>query len=325
MDKLPKGRGVMRSKPQGPLRAGTQEPPKLAGGSVCAVVVAFFSGSGLADYLRSLLPQVGAVVVVDNTPPCDCAPGLSLPTESDRLQVIENRANRGIAAALNQGLERALQMGYRWILTLDQDSRCNADMVWTLLQAWGNCDPRPAIVGGNYFDPRNGRTAIPPGETGEFLERRTVITSGSLVDADVARSVGGFREDFFIDQVDHEFCLRLRAHGYRVVMSRKPTMVHSVGRPGGPRLPFIGMTFPNHSPLRKYYIARNSVVLLKEYWRREPEWCLRRFIRLVLGLGSMATLEKHRFAKVRAFGAGVADGVCARMGPCRREWIYRVG
>jgi rhamnosyltransferase len=180
------------------------------------------------------------------------------------------------------------------------------------------------VVGGNYFDPQNNATKVANGEVGDFLEQKTVITSGSLVDVRLANAIGGFREDYFIDQVDHEFCLRARAHGYKVVISHKPVMTHSVGRLGGVRLPFLGV-LPNHPPLRKYYIARNTVVTLATYWRSEPEWCLRRLVRLLLGLAEMAILEEHGFNRVRAFAGGVMDGLRRRMGPCQRESILRSG
>jgi rhamnosyltransferase len=61
------------------------------------------------------------------------------------------------------------------------------------------------------------------------------------------------------------------------------------------------------------------VVTVADYWRREPEWCLRRSLRLMLGLLLMATLEKQRLVKIRAFAAGFIDGVRHRMGPCERE------
>jgi len=295
-------------------------PPSAA--DVCAVVVAYFPDEGFEERLRTILLQVARLVVVDNTPDA-----ISLSPEikavwGERLHCIANHANRGVAAALNQGLEYALQIGCKWLLTLDQDTRCYPGIVATLLRVHEACEPGAAVIGGNYFDTQNLQLKVATGGDAECLEQKTVITSGSLVDADVARAVGGFREDYFIDQVDHEFCLRVRAHGYRVVISRKPVMEHSVGRSGGVKLPLFGI-LPNHPPLRKYYIARNTVVTVAKYWRREPDWCLRRSVRLLLGLLFMSTLEQQRLAKARAFAAGFMDGVRRRMGPCCREWLYR--
>lgn len=289
--------------------------------SVCAIVVAYFPDEEFGARLHSLLPQVARVVVVDNTPQESAVHRLKkLLEDLAPVHLIENRANVGISAALNQGLQYALDAGCKWVLTLDQDTQCFPDMVHTLLVVSQACKPVPAVVGGNYLDPRSKQPKVPIGEAEAFLMQKTVITSGSLIDARLAAAIGGFRDDYFIDQVDHEFCLRARAHGHKVVISRKPVMIHSVGRPGGVRVPFLGV-LPNHPPVRKYYIARNTVVTVMAYWRREPEWCLRRLVRLLLGLGEMALLEDQGLGKVRAFAGGVVDGLRGRMGPCTRESI----
>lgn len=283
------------------------------------MVVAYFPDAEFEARLQAILPQVAKLVVVDNTPDA-IAPSADLKaTWGDRLHYIANRANRGVAAALNQGLEFALKQDLAWLLTLDQDTQCYPDMVEILGRTYEGCLPRPAVIGSNYFDPLNLRLKVEVKDQTESLEQKTVITSGSLVDTRVARQVSGFREDYFIDQLDHEFCLRVRSHGYRVVISRRPAMAHSVGRPGGARLPFLGV-LPNHPPVRKYYIARNTVVTVAEYWRREPAWCLRRLVRLLLGLGEMALLEEHRLSKVRAFAGGIVDGLNRRMGPCLTDY-----
>lgn len=303
------------------LGFGSSLAQKKTFGPACAIVVAYFPDKEFGERLRSLLPQVAQVIVVDNTPEESAVPHLKDALHySAQVHVIENRANAGIAAALNQGLGYALNEGYEWILTLDQDTECYPDMVNTLFKVAEACKPTPMVIGGNYFDPHNDRTKIQTDEADDFLEQKTVITSGCLIDAHLATAIGGFREDYFIDQVDHEFCLRARTHGHKVVISCKPVMSHSVGEPGGARVPLLGV-LPNHPPLRKYYIARNTVVTIAEYWRREPAWCLRRLVRLLLGLVEMGLLEKHRLSKVRAFAGGVVDGLRRRMGPCRRELI----
>ena len=288
--------------------------------NVCAMVVAYYPDEEFEARLLAILPQVARLVVVDNTPEA-VPPSLKLRAAwGNRLHYIVNCANRGVAAALDQGLEYALQQGLPWLLTLDQDTQCYPDMVGILGRAYERCQPRPAVVGSNYFDPLNHRLKVQVDDEAESLEQKTVITSGCLVNACVARRVKGFREDYFIDQLDHEFCLRVRANGYRVVITRQPAMAHSVGRPGGVRLPFVGL-LPNHPPVRKYYIARNSVVTVAEYWRREPAWCLLRMMRLILGLAEMALLEDQRLNKVRAFAWGVWDGAHQRMGPCQRDLV----
>lgn len=298
-------------------RGESVNAPKPTPANVCAVVVAYCPDDGFEARLQTILPQVALLVVVDNTPEAITLSSEFRATWGERLHCIANHANRGIAAALNQGLEFAGKRAYSWLLTLDQDTQCYPDMLHVLGNAYADCFPPPAVIGSNYFDPQNHRLKVKAKRHQAWLVQKTVITSGCLVDVAVALGLHGFREDYFIDQVDHEFCLRLRAHGHRIVISSKPAMEHSVGRPGGARLPFIGV-LPNHQPVRKYYIARNTVVTVARYWQREPSWCLRRMVRLFLGLAEMALLEDQRLSKVRAFVWGVWDGANQRMGPCQR-------
>lgn len=289
--------------------------------NVCAVVIAYFPDKDFEARLQTVLPQVARLVVVDNTPEAYSLSPEIFAAWGTRLHYIANHTNRGVAAALNQGIEYAHQQECPWLLTLDQDTRCYSNMVTTLGDVYRDCYPKPAVIGSNYFDPLNNRFKEKVDGLKLWLEQKTVITSGCIVNVDVGRRLLGFREDYFIDQLDHEFCLRVRSHGYLVVMSRRPTMAHSVGISGGARLPFLGL-LPNHPPIRKYYIARNTLMTVAIYWQREPGWCLRRLVRLFLGLMEMALLEEHRFLKIRAFAGGVIDALRHRMGPCQKEWLY---
>ena len=285
-------------------------------GAVCAVVVAYCPDDMFETRLHSILPQVDQLLVVDNSPPALGLLAGMLASSPQRWDCIRNAANKGIALALNQGLQYAQSQGCQWMLSLDQDSECLDDMVDTLLAAQAAAGVTTAIVGSNYFDPVNQRCKVAANGPSTWLEQKTVITSGCLVNVEVALRIGGFRADYFIDQVDHEFCLRARAHCHRVVISRKPTMRHSVGLSGGPRLPMLGV-LPNHPPVRKYYIARNTLVTVAQYWRSEPVWCLKRLLKLLLGGLEMVTLESQRRHKAAAFVQGIADALRGRMGPWR--------
>jgi len=289
--------------------------PKPSTANVCAVVVAYYPDAVFEARLERVLSQVACVVVVDNTPEPITLSGTLRSTWAGRLHCISNAENKGIAAAMNQGLAYASAQGCPWLLTLDQDSTCYPDMLEILGEAYAACLPAPAILGSNYFDPSNQKCKVPPKGEQLWLEQKTVITSGCIVNVDVACALHGLREDYFIDQVDHEFCLRARAHGYRIAITRKPAMEHCVGLAGGVRLPWLGV-LPNHSPVRKYYIARNTVVTVMQYWREEPLWCYKRLVRLGLGLVVMLALEPRRVDMGRAFVLGVMDGLRARMGEC---------
>lgn len=293
------------------------------GSKVCAVVVTYYPDVGLWDRLARVLPQVDALIIVDNTPAGSLRWQVDAKQlEAEKVDWIRNQKNLGVAAALNQGLSKALELDCDWLLTLDQDSRCYPSMTASLLTVASSCTPEFVVIGGNYLDTRNGVLKVPIGKAGEYVEQKTVITSGCLVNSRFAKQIGGFRDDYFIDQVDHEFCLRVRVHGGRVVISKELIMEHSVGECGGVKVWGLGM-LPKHPPLRKYYIARNSIATIVQYWRDEPAWCLRRGTRLLLGLFLVVVFEPSPLLRVRAFMVGVKDAVFRRMGPARHPWLSK--
>ena len=281
---------------------------------ICAVVVTYHPDTGILQRLQQVAPQVAHLVVVDNSgdKATDWLPAHGeLPAGT---VVIPNPENLGVAAALNQGLAHATRLRCRWLLTLDQDSECRDDLIEVLHAVAENARPTPIVIGGNYFDPQRRRYEVEPDSRMDgCVDRKTVITSGCLVDVDYAHAIGGFREDYFIDQVDHEFSLRVRGLGGRVVISRRPVMTHSVGDQAGAKVPLLGR-LPGHTAARKYYIARNSIVTIKRYWQSEPTWCLVRALRLSLGLVLIVTLEGSRYAKFRAFWLGINDAFKGKMG-----------
>lgn len=297
------------------------EPDTDMQDTVCAVVVTYHPDNSLQNLVSLVRPQVNTLVIIDNTPAKEKKQNEHvIDTGKYSAHVIQNKKNIGQAAALNQGIQYASQIGCKWTLTLDQDTECYPDMVETLIQAQKFCGQQTVVIGANYFDPQKKRFSARPMAGAHCIERKTVITSGSLINTHLIQMAGGFRDDFFIDQVDHELCLRMRSLGYRIAICKKPVMSHHVGQTGGAFIPLIG-TLPNHPPLRKYYITRNSLIMLLEYWRKEPAWCVRRFIRLILGLILMTTLEDQRLRKFRAFAAGFSDGIAHRTGPCEHPWL----
>lgn len=278
----------------------------------CAVMVTYYPDLEVKRRILNCLLQIDQLIIVDNTPEAD-AELLEIASASPQVHIVSNRSNLGIAEALNQGVRLASGWGYKWVLTLDQDSEIVEGLL-NSLQAVARSGPANiGVIGANYLDLRSGRSLTDNGEEGEYEERATVITSGSLINVELFEKVGGFRADYFIDQVDHEYCLRIRRFGGKVLLSKKILMEHCVGEAGGIHLPIVG-ALPEHSALRRYYMARNSVVTIREYFHQEPGWCVRRVIRLVGGFFLLAMFDKSRLKKNCAFLKGIRDGVQRKMG-----------
>src|SRR6185295_14744803 len=81
---------------------------------------------------------------------------------------------------------------------------------------------------------------------------------------DVIEQIGPYDEGFFIDCIDFDFCLRLRAAGYQVHRVSGAVMRHQVG--DAVRMPRLVTGFyARHPPARRYYMFRNYLSLMERY------------------------------------------------------------
>lgn len=287
--------------------------------TICAVIVTYFPDPQIADRLKRITAQVAQTVIVDNGSSTLCVERIRESTKNSAIHLILNESNDGIASALNAGVRWAAARGFHWVLTLDQDTLVAPDMVDTF-ETVVRSYPRPehlAVIGSNYQDKVNGKLFFEPaGKTDSFPSNKTtsVLTSGSLVSVDAFNAVGGFRDDFFIDCVDHEFCLHVRAQGFDVVVTSKPVMQHEIGHLTEHWFCGKKVRASNHSPLREYYRTRNSVTLIREYLTGEPWWMLRYLWAWFKSLAVMFLFEKDRRQKMRNMIRGGKDGLLGRTG-----------
>jgi len=281
--------------------------------AICAVIVTYHPDGGLFSRTERVARQVGQVVVVDNGSPDSSVSYLRRLSEKLQAHLILNCRNQGIACALNQGVRWAAEQGYSWVLTLDQDSLVAHQMVDSLVKAFrSHASPEKlAVIGVNYINPWNERSLLAPEEqTGSpWKEVKTAITSGSLMSVRAFHAIGGFRDEFFIDCVDLEYCLRARAHGFLVILARTILMKHSIGRMSEHRFLWKKTGTSNHLPFRHYFMARNTLTLAREYLWKEPAWVLATLWDRTKSIALMCLFEEARLPKIRHFALGCLDGV----------------
>jgi rhamnosyltransferase len=139
-----------------------------------------------------------------------------------------------------------------------------------------------------------------------------VITSGTLLNLEAARLIGRFRDDFFIDCVDFEFCLRARFMGFAIVEILAPIMDHSIGTPQPIRFLWVGGRTSNHRPWRWYYIVRNNVSLVGQYIWKDPAWAGRTVLSRMRDITLALMFENARLLKLRHMALGLYDGLRGR-------------
>jgi rhamnosyltransferase len=296
----------------------TQAPRQPMAETVCAIVTTWFPDRDIVQRLVRIQEQVGSMIVVDNASAEETLLKLRELACSPSVELLENSENLGIARALNQAAELAIRSGAQWILTFDQDTVVRDDLLQALIDVFTSSGANAPIIGSNYWNSAKQQRFLQCGRHSakRYVERKTVITSGTLLWLGLFRQIGGFREDYFIDSVDHEYCLRARMNGYRVLLSCAELMSQSIGEDSGSRRRLIAH---EHSAIRKYYMTRNTLVTLRAYFFNEPLWALCQVVRLLAEFVSILFLERDRSRKTRYYIRGVRDALAGRMGRIAEE------
>lgn len=215
--------------------------------------------------LDAICNQVKTVYLVDNGSSniCDIQ---ELLRHYTNISVQFLNDNMGISYALNRLVDRAANNGFKWILTLDQDSVCKRNLIReyaTFLK--NNQENYIGCVTCNIVD-RN-YTRKESYHSSNFKSINYCITSGSLMNISALTNLGGFDEKMFIDKVDTEICIRLLTNKYKIIRINYDGLLHEIGHAKQINLGYRKWELYNHQPIRRYYMVRNAVYLFKKYHR----------------------------------------------------------
>lgn len=319
---------VLDSELGDPLPAEAQTVARPAD-SVCAVVVTYRPDPvALGRTLAAVGAQVGALVVVANATPGAELASLGESVRRAGAVLLPQGHNRGLAAAQNAGIAWAREHGHAHVLLLDQDSVPGPGMVDALIGALDVLSGahRVAAVGPRFRDQREDRDApfvriafpmshkIRCGAGGEPVPVDFLISSGTLIPMAVLDEVGGVDDELFIDNVDLDWCFRVRARGYRLFGVCAATMEH---RLGDHRRAVLGgrATVVTHGPARLYYIMRNRISLYRR--PHTPRvWIAQDVPRVLAKFLIFAVLVGPRPRNVHYMLRGLLDGVRGHLGAC---------
>lgn len=292
--------------------------------TIAAIVTSFNPSDDLIHHVRGLKNHVAHVLVVDDGSTED--PTAILGTlEEEGITVFRLSQNSGIARALNEGIRRARAVWEpEWILTMDQDSTLDDSYTRNALRTAQDGAAIGMRVGLVSPETHNGKPVKVLSGSGMPVQAFDPMQSGCLIPVSVLDDVGLFDESLFIDCVDTDFNLRIRAAGYSTPVGLGCNIKHSLGetrpmRLMGRQVRVGGQDFQilYHSPVRVYYITRNIWVMVRRYFSSNPVWMMRR-----LWMEIESNLVRLAFGPRRAkFGyawlIGIRDAVALDLGQIR--------
>ncbi len=271
----------------------------------------------LFDLCRKLAGDGAKVVLIDNTE----KPAIDRNDLPDDCMLTTLGYNSGIAHAQNEGVRAALDAGADVLLFFDQDSKVEVGLVNALTAALDVTSaevasplciddatgmPLPAEKIGRY----GWSTQVYDRDAVHRYPVDIVISSGMAATRRAVEMVGAFDEDFFIDFVDSEWCLRCRASRVPIYVVPNVVMRHSIGS----RHFHVGkLGISVHNPARCYYQIRNCFLLF-----RKPMvpflFAVKQLLITVSSKLLLLPFVEDRSSYLKAYLIAVKDGLSARTG-----------
>lgn len=285
-----------------------------------AAIIVSFNPS--LDALQSLVKNVRRscdfVIVIDN------ASRDSVLLAADGVELLQLESNVGIAKAQNIGILRARELGAEYFIFFDQDSSIDSQLIDVLRSAFETLRAANVSVAATvpvFTDSRYGffykfinidrhgrRVKIDPKNISEPFPVSLAISSGTFTSDEALDVIGLMREEFFIDYVDTEWCLRALKNGMTCYAIPDARMEHAIG---DEFIRFLGVNLPVHSPFRRYFRIRNSIYLCHLPWVPKRLAAREVFIS-ILHQAILVVLTQERAGHLRSLVRGVRDGIGLR-------------
>lgn len=270
--------------------------------TVGSCTVLYNPNESVLTNLNSYSNCVDVSVVVDNS---DTKNEISQSLKNDpNFIYIDMDGNKGIAAALNKGIEYLNSKNIDFVLTMDQDSLFPTKYYPNILKLVNKYKTDYSVIGLNFNQDNSGLD--------EIIEAPYWITSGNFVNISDFMSVGGFMNELFIDYVDFELGYKFKKNGFKICYLKDFSLKHTIGNPI--EIHLFGKTYyaMNHSPIRYYYRYRNAYYLYhfvdRQFFKKEY------YKEMIVNTLKMLIYEKNQKVKFSMIRKGIQDAKCKKMG-----------
>lgn len=268
---------------------------------IAVVIVLYNPDLDVLDNINTYVNKVEKLFVIDNS---DNING-SLVEKIQLLKktvYVSSNSNIGIAAALNLAASMAIEDGFDLLLTMDQDSLISDNFISEMLEEFER-DDKIGVLSPYIVHIKNPQKSIISG----IENVTTAITSGSIIRLTAHKEIDGFLEKFFIDYVDHEYCLRMRSFGFKILRLNSVYIYHELGDVKSRKFFFIKVFPTNHPPQRWYYRTRNRFYVYKIFKNQFPDYIKidkREFFKELL---KICLYEKNKIQKFKMIMYGYLD------------------
>lgn len=236
--------------------------------------------------------------------------------DNKNITIVGMGINEGLAKGMNDAINLIFKNNIEIdvVIMFDQDSK--PDFILPKLLYKSHCENHEALsmacIGPMLIDEKiliKNENKI--NKINKIDEVTTIATSGTLISRKNYEKVGPLKEDFFIDCIDHEWCFRAKGMGLKVYVDNEVKMKHNMGEDG---MNWFGVYKPIYrSPLRHYYIVRNTTAMLRAQYV-PMMWKVKELLKLIRRIIFYTLFSNNKANTFKNIIQAIGDGLTGKMG-----------
>ena len=276
----------------------------------------------MQELVENLFAGSRWVVIIDNAS-AETEYLDTLACQQPGVTIVRNTHNRGISGGINQVIEHAREVGARFVVAFDQDTKISPDLIDVLASdiesKQGKGEPVAAIgplVVDDYTDyplpfisfrlPWNSRHRREESAAGEqMVACDFLISSACLIPMQVIDDVGPMNEALFIDNVDLEWCFRATHKGYKIYGDFGAAIRQQIGE-NHTKIPFTKAVIRYHDYRRHYYMTRNRLWLYRQHYTNKA-WVVHDLLRFTFKFCYLLVFRGNRVNLLKSSFRGLID------------------
>jgi GT2 family glycosyltransferase len=240
------------------------------------VTITYNSASCIEDFLRCSLNQSFQnflLIIVDNNSTDDTVSRIN-DCSDERIHLIQNSENYGVARGNNIGSEFAISELCDYVMLINNDTEFDETLFAGLFAAMEQFNVSVIVPKIHYFEPKGmiwyaggnfkpvrgwyvDHYGLDIVDTGQFDDIKTVRyapTCCMLVKASVFSLVGMMDEKYFVYHDDSDFCFRLGKRNIEILYFPKTILIHKAS----------SLTGGSQTNFSIYYLSRNAMYFAKK-------------------------------------------------------------
>ena len=236
---------------------------------ICGLVVMYNPEIENFSYARQFAEDLDHLVLFDNSREDSQILFEQLDFPENTEYHWNNGENIGLGEPINRLADQMKNSDYSWIITFDQDSLPEEDMI-SYMRKFVNsihCTDDIAVVSPVLVSDKQEVQSLRNTSFPVYKHTFDIAQSGMMQRISSIHACGGYDRNLFIDSVDWEFVVRCMQHGYQTIRLNHCFLYHQIEDSNNHEINVNGHIYHTnkYGPLRYYYQYRNALYCRAKY------------------------------------------------------------